>query len=341
MNVGFFAFGSGRIGMGHVVRCLNLAALVREQRPEAKIWFELGEHPEAVSLVEQRMPEAFCRCWPEDRIPEGNWDVLVVDRLRMVPEVMVDLKRRCLCLVSIDDNGAGRWQADIAVNPLYAPVAPRPDGNQTVNLVGIAHSLVQPAFAGRPVRMAAAPTALLLAQGAGDPHGLLPSLVGALTPVLRARPAVTLHVLTGSSFAGDAALDAALDAAGVVFRRHRSVSDPAELMVGIDLAVTSIGVTACELACLGVPLVMVTGEAKEVETAAMLEQAGAGVSLGLFSSGRSADLARLCAVLLDNPDRLRAMGELGRRAVDGHAATRIMRMAVDLAESRKQRENGW
>lgn len=332
MKIGFLTFGSTAIGMGHVFRCLRLAGIASRIEPEAAISFHLAAHAEAIEVVHAAMPEATIDASDSLDHWEGTYDLLVVDRLAVPASTMAHLAATSRCLVSIDDPGEGRWLADIAVNPLYGPRQPRPPESRTVSLEGVQHSLLDPSLATHRRDRPTIPSAVLLVQGSGDPHGLLPSLACTVSNVLP--QGTILHVLTGPSFRNEEGLDRALALCQTPCQRHRNLTDPAPLFAAMTLAITSIGVTACEIACLGIPLLMVTGEEKELETAALLEEIGAGIAFGRYDPGRLPELADICRSMLDNPARLRAMGEQGARAIDGRAGERLMQHAVDLAKTR-------
>jgi spore coat polysaccharide biosynthesis protein SpsF len=95
------------------------------------------------------------------------------------------------------------------------------------------------------------------------------------------------------------------------------------LLASADLAIISFGVTAYELAALGVPAIYLALTEDHAESASRLEAAGCGISLGLFRKTGEAQLKSLVERLLSD-DKLRlTMGEKARRTVDGLGARRI------------------
>lgn len=322
MRIGLHTFGDPVMGMGHVYRCLALSQALQARFPDADIVLLMDDGAEGKALARDAFPGEVLGLRLGET-PAPACDVLVVDRLQMPPPAMSALRDGAAFVVSLDDVGPGRWLADLAVGALYLPQCPQPPESRTVAADGLAMLAIGAAFAATPYAVRETVSDLLLTQGGSDTYGLVPELARALAPWLTAHPGVTLHVHTGPAFRHDAALEAALAPLPRV-ERHRRVPDLAALYAGMDMAVAAAGVMTCEMAAVGVPLIVVTGEEKELETAAMLEQAQAARVVGRWDGGAGAAVAMEVAALAGDAAARRALSDAARRAVDGRGLERLI-----------------
>lgn len=337
MKIGFYCWGDPVMGMGHVFRCLALAQVARSLHPGVDIVFELKDHAEGVAAVVAAGQSV--RRWPDAELPVGPWDILVVDQLQVPPEQMAALRRRCACLVSIDDAGPGHWQADLAFSLLYACRAVRPDSSRTDSRSGFDYMLIDPAFAlpRRPARIPAAQ--LLLTQGGSDTWNVLAPLVRGLAPWLARHPDLTLNVHTGPAFCHDRALEDALAGLASPWQRHRRVPSLAALFGAMDVAVSAAGVTLFELLAAGVPCVITTAEDKELETASRLAAQGLAVDLGRFGAHTIPAIMDALDALLNPAPRSVAV-ERARSVLDGQGAARIISAVFEKLNSPGMNWNG-
>lgn len=318
MRIGFSTRADHQIGMGHVFRCLRLREAFAKAWPGASFVFELLPGQEGFDAVKKRHPG-------EARVAgAGPWDLLVVDRLAVPAEEIRALKRGARVLLSLDDAGAGRWEADIAANALYAPTAPRPAGSRARSLDGLEYLCLDGAFAARPYQVREPARRLLVSQGGADTYGLVPRLLDALRPVLSRHPELSADVLVGPAFRHDSELAAAIMRSPREVRVQRGVEDMAALLSRMDLAVSGAGLTACELAAAGVPSVLVTGEAKELETAALLAARGAARDAGFFDEGAGARVEAAVDALAGSAAERARLSAAAQKAIDGRGLERLL-----------------
>jgi UDP-2,4-diacetamido-2,4,6-trideoxy-beta-L-altropyranose hydrolase len=103
-----------------------------------------------------------------------------------------------------------------------------------------------------------------------------------------------------------------------------SVSNMAELMAWADLAITAGGSTCWELACLGLPALILTYSRDQELVAEAMQTAEAGVWMGSGISIREEQLRAAIAELAPDDARRRQMSHAGRRLVDGRGAERVL-----------------
>ena len=316
-RIGFSTFADHQMGMGHAYRCLRLRDAFAAAWPGASFVFELEPGREGFDLIGKNRPG---EARPADHA--GPWDVLVVDRLEVSPAEMRSLKKGARVLVSLDDAGAGRWEADLAFNALYAAKAPKPAGSPAEARDGFDSLFLDPAFS-RIKKTAGPVRRILLSQGGADTYGLVPKLLEGLAPWLKVNPGVAVEALIGPAFRHETELAAALAKCGGAASAARGTDDMPALFAKADLAISGAGLVACELAAAGVPTLLVTGERKELETAAALAARGAAIDLGYFDGEAPARVARAVEGLALDAGRRERLSASAQKAIDGKGLERL------------------
>jgi len=113
---------------------------------------------------------------------------------------------------------------------------------------------------------------------------------------------------------------------------HINTSRMAELMASSDLAVTSGGLTAWELACLGVPNAIVSTAEGERQTGLVLHDRGYAHYVGHYDEVSSVELAQDIQVLIQDRPRRQQMSLRCLELVDGHGTRRVVEHIKTLFE---------
>ena len=123
MKIGLYTFGGSNIGTGHLFRSIAFANWLERIPFSLDISFEvINLDPNGIDValnVLSKRSSIPCNIHKEPGLPGFRWDVLFVDRLRVAPGDMCSLRKRAQKIISVDDVGAGRYLADVAINPLY------------------------------------------------------------------------------------------------------------------------------------------------------------------------------------------------------------------------------
>jgi len=342
MRIGLYTFGGPTIGTGHLFRCVALAGWLERLHGKNEIFFEVIDLDPSGDQVAKDVlrgrSDLPCRFYRDPALPRRQWDVLIVDRLNVDPLIAADLRSRTSMMVSIDDTGPGRFEADVALNPLYrsqvrTPAVRRPD---FIDLQGPEYQIIAPAFTDAASVWRDAPEHLLITQGGADRHALTPPLIDALQPLLARYPALTIHIITGPAFRAEAGLRPYLERLGSRLVRHSDVSDMPGLLRKMDLAVCSAGVAPFELAAVGLPAVLITGEAKEIETAEQVATTGAAVTLGLYTDSSRRRLLDEVERLMASPEQRSLMRRAGLTRLSGRMGGDLIAMIAD-----RMKRNSW
>lgn len=327
------------IGAGHVLRCTAIAQaamtdgnqvlLVTEELPD-----ELARTVEAHGVAWR--PRGASRASLEDarqtlEIDGQPADWIVLDGYDFGPTYQDEIHSTGAHLLMLDDYAhqpdyhctalsnpggeslASRYQraapdSDLLLGPRYAPVRAE---------------FVAPAAS---ATLTDARPRLLVTLGASDPSNLTATVLEAID---RLTEPLTVRVLVGplnphlSDLRGRAARS-----------RHaiEVIDSPEriwEQMTWADLALSAGGSTCWELACVGVPSLVVATTENQRWVSQTVSAAGAAVSLGARPDVRASLVAsRLLALVRDAPKRSE-MAARGRELVDGRGAERVLEYCLE------------
>lgn len=321
--------GDARLGLGHVVRCLALADELRDSQ-SCGVTFAMASGPVGFDLVRRanypveekgHLPE---EAWLEAVIRELQPDALVLDtRSEQLSGGRVEEWRsNGLVIITIDDPSERRLAADLAFYPPVPQVRKLDWTGFTGQLyVGWEWVVLRREFAQRPPRVPRRRPTVLVTMGGSDPAGLTLKAVEARD--LLDDDFNTVIVL-GPGFSYKPALERVLaEGRCCGMEVLEDVQDMSRVMAQADLAVTSFGVTAYELAAMGVPAIYLCLTEDHAASASALVEAGMGICLGLYTSIHPSDLAEAVQDLLHNEPKRLKMAERARQLVDGKGVERI------------------
>jgi len=261
--------GSRSAGLGHLMRCSALAEALRRsgvlplfctfdedgqaERLLAKRGFETARlHLAARSEVgaEEDLKQVLS-CGQR----EGS-NAIIVDSYSIPPTYLESLKRCGCFVICLDDHAERRLNVDMVINGNPGAeelVYQCPDVTRI--LAGASYALLRNEFRGARESSGIAVLRrrverVLVCFGGSD-------FCGQTIPVLRLLQRLpddfSIVVLVTSLFGHKYALESLVRHSSRAIEVHCEPPDVARLMHGCDVAVTAAGVTSYELACLGVP----------------------------------------------------------------------------------------
>jgi spore coat polysaccharide biosynthesis predicted glycosyltransferase SpsG len=343
-RIGFVTHGGPAIGLGHLGRCLALAAAWAAEG--AALSFMTGADEEGARRVERsradllrigaRVVDVDATAWEEhpvtarEHLRRLEADVIVVDSYAAAPEFLASLGGVTERVVAVDDLADRPLPVHVVVNGgVAAETLPYDRGADTLFLLGPRYALVHPRFAEAVDRSPRARVErVFVALGGGDGSAVLETVLAAADAAL---DGAEVHAVTGP-FAAPT-LGARRRRIRVVV--HRDPADMRALMVDADLAVSGAGVTLYELAATGVPAVIVEMADNQAPNAAGFSGAGAALRAGAaqdprLGEGVAAALGRLAG---DAAVRAEMAGH-ARDLVDGAGALRVAREVTARAGAR-------
>ena len=326
--------GSRRVGLGHVVRCLALGEELRE-RHALGVAFAIAEGPLGIAHVQRsdfpvhvKTSLAAEADWLEELIETYDADALVLDVRTDLARSSVEAWRSAGLVVAVlDDASDRRLAADLAFHP-PSPLVARIDwsGFRGRRFVGWDWVVLRREFAGSCHKDVNEVPRLMIAMGGTDPAELTVEVVKALTQV---KGTFVLDVVVGAGYRSTRQLRRLLDGFPHKVELHRDVAEMWSLMAAADLAVASFGVTAYELAALGIPAIYICLTEDHAESAALFVQEEIGENLGLAGSVTHDEISGAVSALLGDHDRRQKMATRAAALVDATGVQRIARVLID------------
>jgi spore coat polysaccharide biosynthesis predicted glycosyltransferase SpsG/CMP-N-acetylneuraminic acid synthetase len=316
-RVVFRVDGGGNRGLGHVSRCLTLAAELERTLRAAPTFVCRADYPAGIAAIRDAGREVQV-VDPDERDPLApvtamDPALVFLDVLDTDPERVRQLHRTAAAVVNLEDLAGGPESADLVVNALYEPELVEGGDN---HLAGAEYFVLREEFRDRPLEVPETAEHGLLTFGGSDPAGLSALAVEAVAGDGR-----EYRLVRGPDFDDDD-LDAALAGAPNV----TAVTDPemGAVMEWADFAVCSGGRTAYELAATGTPTLVLAQNDREHERMAALGERGVVSYLGDGRGMSAGGLRTAIDDLAADRERRRELAERAREFVDGAGTRRIL-----------------
>jgi spore coat polysaccharide biosynthesis predicted glycosyltransferase SpsG len=326
--------GTTRSGWERLNRCLIVAAaLQRRRRPT---YFLSQLEPAHLGLAIKRAGnewlEADGAAGTEEDLTETIQEIrrlrpaaVIVDAAEAAEHYLAELVATGVLVVSLDHLAATRFPSQLVINPMLDPGRDAYDvvpGTQL--LLGRRYALVRPEV--RRVRQARAqeppvPFRALIAYGDDDVRGHAVALARLLLTMPRLER-IDLVVRPTA-----VALDGLKELAAGYPNRVEVATEPAEVTPCIGrchFAITRGDSWSLELACVGVPQLVIVDTELHGPTARRLEDEGVAICLGDYESLTPGLLRQTIQNLLTDPFERQAMARCGRKLIDGRGPDRFV-----------------
>lgn len=323
-GVTFWTEGGPSIGMGHLMRCINIAhALETEEMPMH--FLVNNERP----VIERLNQEAlFHIVYPitgrhANRLTNG---VVVIDTKRDVSAQVHTLKEEGRKVVLIDNSSTDEADAIIMPTPVY-----KGQGTQGKLLSGSSYLIIGENFRKErdfePISHAL-PLRVLITMGGSDPYNLTEMVLKALWTV----DGIEVTTVLGPAFRMTDSMEEFIRRSGGRFSFLFNVKDMAPVMRSAHVAFTAVGTTVYELAYMGVPSVLIGNYDSDAEDLAMLEGLGIAKSLGHYREIDQHAISGAAEMLRDDPAAWHEMSLKARGLTDGDGAARIASLISSLTK---------
>jgi spore coat polysaccharide biosynthesis predicted glycosyltransferase SpsG len=323
-----------RLGWEPFCRCLTFAAALQRRRRPAYFLSQL--EPATLAVTVKRGGNE----WLEADAPAGTAEDLeetiqevrrlgpaavIVDAPEVTGEYLTALRSTGAAVVAFDSLAGSAFPTHLLVNPLLGPSRESYElGQGTQVLLGARYAMVRPEIRRvRPMRAQepAQPFRALVALGDDDPN----NQAGELAKFLLNCPRIGRVDVAVRPFHRDlAALKALAETAP---ERLEVASEPGEVPVRVarcHFAVTAGNAWSLELACVGVPQLVLVQSETHWPTAQRLEEEGAVTCLGWHANVSPTTIRQAVANLLSDPMERQTLSRAGRKLIDGRGPDRLV-----------------
>ena len=323
MKVLFRADASAVIGIGHVARCLTLAAELAARG--VQVSFACRELPghQMVRIVEAG--HEVLRVAPDDEfacLAQGPvFDWIIVDHYQLDARWETRARQWARRIMVIDDLADRAHDCDLlldqnftASEALYQPLVP----SSCRLVLGPQHALLRPAFRQGRTPQADGSRQVLVSFGGFDQAGMTLKTLQALAGI----EGVAVQCIAGQASTDLLALRALVEQhPGWVLLPF--VHDLPERMAGAALFVGAGGGTTWERAAMGLPSLCVSVADNQLANAEALANAGVHRYLGQAEQVTVDALRQAIAALLDDAALRQDFALRSRALVDGFGARRV------------------
>ena len=117
---------------------------------------------------------------------------------------------------------------------------------------------------------------------------------------------------------------------------HVNTSEMPALMAQSDLAITSGGLTVWELACIGVPNIIISTSEHERQSGLLLNESGVCYYLGHQDHVLHEQIICAVELLMSDEERRQAMALCSKRLVDGMGGQRVMNHIIEVLQGEQK-----
>lgn len=334
---------SGSIGLGHLMRCRELARALRERgRDSVLIGPEDGLLTEHDRLL-------FAACYPVENYVSPTADLkrvlsiaaahgasfVVMDDYRVDPEYGSALKASGIrFLQQFDASRPCVFHADILVNAgpyekphHYTEFLANP---RTRLLLGPQYAVLRPDFQMVAPRAAAREVGrVLVCFGGGDDRGAIEMTVEAMSAQHGA--GMRVDVISGGGNPHKDRIGTALAPLrkdGIFF--HVDAKNVAELMRQADLAVIAGGTMSYETAICSLPSILIAMAGNQIRSCRGWNEATGAPFLGTIDQLNSRQIGEALALLIDDHGLRASIATSARSLVDGKGVARMIDAIIEV-----------
>jgi spore coat polysaccharide biosynthesis predicted glycosyltransferase SpsG len=332
-------------GYERLARCLTLAAAVQRRRRPVHFLSQLEPNTLAMPIkrggnewVSMSHPAGAAEDMPQvmQEILRLRPAAVVVDDANVSHEYLADIARAGVLLISIDHLAMIRFPSPLVINPLLGPSRESYEfEGRTQLLLGRRYALVSPAIRRNRAARSQEPPPLAVANGKAV-TGQFRALVSLGEDDPNRQVLELARLLLNTPKVGK--VDVAVrrehpDLAALMTMKEANADrfdvllEPAEIasrVVRCHFAITSGGGWSLELACVGVPQLLILQNEAHWPNAQRLEEEGCASCLGWHENVSAQTIRVAVQNLLTDPLERQAMARCGRKLIDGRGPDRLV-----------------
>lgn len=312
----FVVDGNNKIGLGHVYRTINLSKSLKSF--QFKIFFLTKENiSKKIISVQTHSKIIYFKDIQKRKkaIQILKPDIVIIDKLNENNDFLKHLKKNCKTMIGIDYVGKNQSLLDFNFAMLY-PYSAR----SKHAISNLDYAVINRNFINNNYKVKKHVRSILVMQGGADTHCFIPKIIKSINHV---NGNFDVTVIVGAAFRCWDKLKKAVNENKNTIQILKNVKKINSVMSNHDLAITAGGITLLELACLGVPSIVICGEEFENETASILQKNGFGINLGFGKNINSCEITKNIETLISNYTLRLKMNKIGKTIVDGQGSHRL------------------
>ena len=329
-RVSIWTEGGSDIGMGHIIRTMNLASALEAMGVD--VCFFVNNELPVLEILKKNNKTYKIAPMEDVHSLYGEDDLIIVDTKKDMPGQIEFLSRRGRTVILIDNITVASELADKTILP--TPFIRKVEG-----------ALVNPNIIGGPdyliignnfmdkradsIRLKySLPLNVLVTMGGADPNHITEKVVGAIAGIKE----ITIDVVLGPAAQPLPILEKIASESGARVKLHHNLKDLTAMMASAHIAFTALGITVNELAFMGVPSIVISNYFDDHDDMEMLEELGIGVPLGHHSDVEDEQIVGAVEGFISDETRWEAMRIKSAALTDGLGARRVATLIKELLE---------
>jgi len=323
LKILFLVDGSLLIGMGHIYRSLNLANEIKNENEiifltREKLSFRIFKKYYKTFFVEkQNIPKE------KNVIKNINPELVIIDKLTERKITIENIQKICKNILLIDYTKKNIKKKYHGVTMLYPYT-----GFSSQKYNNLKYTIIDKNFSkNRLSKIKKNVKKIIVLQGGSDTYCFTPKIIDSFNLI---KKDFEITIVIGASFNCWKKLQKAINNSKKKIHVLHNVKNLNRLLKKYDLAITAGGMTLLELACVGVPSLIICGEKFEIETAKLLEKNNFGKNLGFGKNLSTKQISYHINYLANDYKKRKEMKKYGQKLLDGKGIIRMKKLIQSL-----------
>lgn len=318
--------GGKETGLGHVRRCIVIAREL--QKRKRYVHFFINDDPSVVDWIRQNGFDytfiSLTHFSASDTIIKND-HLFMIDTKKRIDELIRSLKTKGCKIILLDNVTPSRLLADVVIYPTaiyennldWTGFKAKVFGGS--EYIPVAESFIK---AGKKTdqKKLQPPYKILVTMGGSDPNHLTGKIISSL---LKSQVPLSIKAVIGPAFSSDSLLDAILGGRHQNLQVIRGKNELSSDMAESHIAITALGTTIFELACMGIPAILIANYRTDEMDMAAFKKLGIALPLGYHKNVSDFEIRHAVEELLRDKLLWENISQKAKRLIDGLGTQRI------------------
>lgn len=317
------------IGLGHLVRCLSLAKMLKN---DFDISFLLSEpEPRIVNLVETEGFQVNILKQNDLQIDESltSADIIVLDGYSFTSEYEHAIKKKNKALVCIDDTHNHHFYADVIVNVSDAALSSDYSAESyTKFLLGSKYALLRDVFIEKSngiARSVKSADSVFISMGGADQDNISLKVVRAISPI---RSIKSVHVMLGAVNPHEQTINKYIAKNSLPFQIHLhkniGAAELCSVLAQCQVIICPASGISMEAAAVGVGMLSGYTADNQLGILRGLKEKGCAMDMGDFTKRTETEITQIVTDFVSDLDGINSMIQKQRQLIDGKSPHRLV-----------------